>query len=277
MTNVIDGPLDLRRIRTVLCDLDGVVWLAHVAITEAAAAVERIRASGRRVLFVTNNSAARVAEHEAALAAIDIVATGDVLSSAHAVATLVRPGEDVLVCGGPGVIEAVEDVGACPVRDGLADVVVVGFHRDFDYERLRVAATAVRAGARFLGTNDDATYPTPNGPIPGGGALVAAVAVASGTAPMFAGKPYAPMADLVLRRIGERAVDPMSLLMVGDRPSTDGAFAGRLGCPFALVRSGVTPPDALVETPVQINVADLAAVADALAAADPTNRILAQG
>jgi len=277
MANVIDAPLELGGIRTVLCDLDGVVWLAHVAIADAAAAVARIRESGRRVLFVTNNSAARIAEHEAALAAIGIPAAGEVLSSAQAAATLVRPREHVLICGGPGVVEAVEAVGATPVRDGLADVVVVGFHRDFDYERLRVATTAVRAGARFIGTNDDATYPTPTGPIPGGGALVAAVAVASGTAPMFAGKPYAAMAELVRQRLGGEALDAASLLMVGDRPSTDGAFAVRLGCPFALVRSGVTPPGALVETPVHLDVADLAAVADALAAADPTDQILSQG
>ena len=277
MTNVIEGLADLGRIRTVLCDLDGVVWLAHVEISDAADAVARIRGSGRRVVFVTNNSAARLAEHEAALAAIAIPAQGDVLSSAQAAATLVRPGQQVLVCGGPGVVEAVESAGAVPVREGMSDVVIVGFHREFDYERLRIASAAVRAGARFVGTNDDATYPTPNGPIPGGGALVAAVAVASGTAPMYAGKPYAPMADLVLERVGGPGVDPTTLLMVGDRPSTDGAFAVRLGCPFALVRSGVTPPDALVETPVHLDVADLSAVADAFEAAEPTDQILSHG
>ena len=90
-----------------------------------------------------------------------------------AASALVEPGERVLVCAGPGVVEALTARGAVPVRDGDADAVLVGFHRDFDYERLRVASRAVRRGARLLAINDDASYPTPDGPIPGGGAILA--------------------------------------------------------------------------------------------------------
>ena len=50
-----------------------------------------------------------------------------------------EPGERVLVAAGPGVEEAVDRRGAEPVREGDADAVLVGFHRDFDYERLRLA------------------------------------------------------------------------------------------------------------------------------------------
>ena len=102
------------------------------------------------------------------------------------------------------------------MRDGDADAVVVGFHRDFDYERLRVAVRAVQRGARLIATNDDATYPTPDGPIPGGGAIVAAVAYAGGVRPVVAGKPYAPMADLV-REVGGRRRAPWSA--TGPRPT----------------------------------------------------------
>ena len=56
---------------------------------------------------------------------------------------------------------------------GLVDAVIVGFHRTFDYESMLVASRAARNGARLIGTNDDATYPTPDGPIPGGGAILA--------------------------------------------------------------------------------------------------------
>ena len=212
---------------------------------------------------MTNNSGLRVEDQEAALAAIGIPASGDVVTSATAATTLIEPGERVLVCGGAGITQAVVARGATPVagddpRGIGADVVVVGFHREFDYERLRIAATAVRAGARFVGTNDDATYPTPDGPIPGGGSLLAAVTTASGVAPVVAGKPFPPMAEAVLQRLGHP--DATRLLMVGDRATTDGAFAAALGCPFALVRSGVTPVGAEVEVPVAIDAADLAAV-----------------
>ena len=114
------------------------------------------------------------------------------------------------MCGGPGSPRRSTARGATPVAgDDPAgvdvDVVMVGFHRNFDYERMRIAATAVLGGARLVATNDDATYPTPDGPIPGGGAILAGVATASGRQPVVAGKPYAPMADAVRAMVGDLA------------------------------------------------------------------------
>ncbi len=269
MPQPVRAPLPCRDVRpvAVLCDLDGVVWLAHQPIDGSPDAIAALRGAGVRVLFVTNNSAATIADQEAALAAIGIPADGDVVTSAMAGADLIEPGQRVLVAGGPGVMEAVEARGAIPVRndaepDGTIDAVVVGFHRDFDYERLRRAATAVRRGAALIATNDDATYPTPDGPIPGGGSLLAAVVTASGAEPVIAGKPHPPMAKTVLARLGHP--DPATVLMVGDRWSTDGLFARALGCPFAMVRSGVTPPGAPLERPVAYDAPNLATVAATL-------------
>src|SRR5205085_10861642 len=100
------------------------------------------------------------------------------------------------------VTEALEARSARTIENGDADAVVVGFHREFDYERLTVAFRAVLGGARLIGTNDDPTYPTPAGPVPGGGSLLAAVATAAGVEPTVAGKPYDGMAQLVRRRLG---------------------------------------------------------------------------
>ena len=72
------------------------------------------------------------------------------------------------------------------------------------------------------------------------------------------------MAATVLDRLGHP--DPATLVMVGDRWSTDGLFAKALGCPFALVRSGVTEPGAALEAPVDLDHPDLAAVATTLLA-----------
>lgn len=238
-------------------DLDGVVWLGEQPLAGAAEAVARLRAAGERVLFATNNSFAPMAAQEAKLARVGIPAEGDVVTSAIAAAGLVEPGERALVCGGPGVIEALKGRGAEVLGrtaegagedpDEPVDVVVVGFHRDFDFEGLRRAAGAVRRGARLIATNDDATYPTPAGQIPGGGALAAAVAYASGVDPVIAGKPHRPMAQAVLDKAG--LSDAALGIMVGDRPSTDGAFATTLGFRFALVLSGVTTEDDLPVDP----------------------------
>ncbi len=254
-------------VRFVLCDLDGVVWLARRAIPGSAEAVERLRAAGRRVLFVTNNSMSPIADQEDALAAIGIPAEGDVVTSAQAASSLVSSGQRVLVCGGDGVMEAVAASGADPVNvgarpSGRFDVVIVGLHRHFDFDGLQAANAAIRGGARFVATNDDVSFPTPDGPTPGAGALVAAVSAVTETAPTIAGKPHSPMAALVAERCGPE-FRPERALVVGDRGSTDGAFAGAIGCPFALVRSGVTAVGALpdAEVPIALDEADLAAVA----------------
>lgn len=221
------------------CDLDGVVWRGADPLPGADEAIAQIRASGIRVGFVSNNSNEPVEAVVAKLERVGVPAdVGDVLTSALAAAALLTAdlgrGARVLACAGPGVVAALHDAGFEVVDDGPADGVVVGFHREFDFERLARASACVRAGARFVATNLDATFPVPGGLLPGAGAIVAAVATAAGRAPEVAGKPAAPMVDLVRRRLSGSGV------VVGDRPSTDGAFAHALGWPFALVLSGVT-------------------------------------
>lgn len=259
-----DGPA-----HAVLCDLDGVVWLAHVPIPGSVEAVASLRRAGHRVIFVTNNSSGRRVDQEAALASIGIPAEGDVLTSAMAAARLLGSGERAVVLGGPGIVDElsrrdVEVVPADAIDEGAdVDAVIVGFHRHFEYEAMRRAATAVRRGARLIGTNDDATYPTPGGPIPGGGAILAAVATAAGVAPDVAGKPHDPMVRLVHEELGSAMT---RAVMVGDRPSTDGLFAQAVGCRFALVLSGVTADADAVRPVPDIVAPDLSGVAAALSA-----------
>jgi 4-nitrophenyl phosphatase len=185
------------------------------------------------------------------LAKIGVPSVGDVLSSSGAAATLLSAGQRVLVAGGPGVVEAVEQVGAIVVgrtdddldeasaqsNDVNIDAVVVGFHKTFDFESMRRASAAVRGGATLIGTNQDATFPTSNGVIPGGGSILAAIATASGVDAQIAGKPFTPMGDLVRQTLGVK--DLAECWMVGDRFSTDGLFAKNIGAKFCLVTSGV--------------------------------------
>jgi glycerol 3-phosphatase-2 len=231
-------------------DLDGVVWLGGEPIPGSVEAVSRLVSAGHPVLFATNFSYAPVADTEALLARIGIPAAGKVVTSAMAAAELVAPDETALLCAGPGVQEALLARGATVVRDGDADVVVVGYHHEFDYQRMAVAARAVRNGARLVATNDDATLPTPEGLLPGGGAILASIVVASGVQPVIAGKPHEPMAAFIRRRLGTVGT------MVGDRFDTDGGFAATLGYRFGLVLTGVTSRDELAKRPAPELVAD---------------------
>ncbi len=217
------------------------LWHGNEPIAGAAPAVIRLIAAGHPVLFATNNSSAPLAEQEAKLERLGIQAEGRVVSSATAAGSLVQPGEAVFVLGGAGVVEAIEARGATSVavgpvqqRTAQIDVVVVGLDFQLSYDRLRMAVAAVRNGARFIATNHDPTFPSEHGLLPGGGSIVAAVATASETEPIYAGKPNAPMAQLALSRLG------LDGLMIGDRQDTDGLFASRTGYRFGLVLTGVT-------------------------------------
>src|SRR3954451_2772576 len=105
-----------------ILDLDGVLWLSDEAIPGSADAVAALRARGDRVLFVTNNSSARVGDYLAKLERVGVPASAEDLgTSAQAAATLVEPGQTALLCAGPGVEEALQQRGARTARDGDAD------------------------------------------------------------------------------------------------------------------------------------------------------------
>jgi HAD superfamily hydrolase (TIGR01450 family) len=230
--------------RLWIVDLDGVVWLTGEPIGDVSDAVARLRTHGIRVVFATNNSAPTTAELLARLDGVGIESTpADLVTSATAVASLVQPGQSVRVLAEGGVLESLAARGVDVAEDGPADAAVVGWSRSFDFDSLAATAAVARASGRLFATNEDPTHPTPAGLLPGGGALLAAVATASGVSPEVAGKPHAPMAALMQERFGFDAGD-QSVVMIGDQPRTDGRLAERLGVPFGLVDSGVTPPGA---------------------------------
>ncbi len=243
-------------------DLDGVIWRGTETVPGSPQAVARLRALQIPIAFVTNSALRTPAEVAAKLAHHGIAdAEHEVITSAMAAATLVEEGEDVMVVGSAGLGAAIADRGATVVQPAprtRVDAVVVGITESFDYAMLSHAMQAVRAGARFIATNTDPTYPGADELLPGNGAIVAAVATATETEPIVAGKPHAAIAALTRQILGDDGV------MVGDRPDTDGLFAEAVGYEFALVYSGVTSPDEPV-TPVPTRVApDLLALVNKL-------------
>ncbi len=224
-----------------ILDLDGVVWLLNDALEGSKEAIEKIRSMGSEVRFVTNNSVLTVSSYLKKFARFEIEAHEyELFTSSMAAASLIVPGERAYVIGGPGLLEEVSKKATlvseedADDRNAGIDVVVVGWDRDFNFSKLTRAMWAVEAGARLIATNSDATYPTPEGLIPGAGSVVASVEAASRVNATFAGKPNKPIADLVSGSIVGEAV------MVGDRYSTDGLFANTMGVPFFLVESEVS-------------------------------------
>ena len=223
-----------------MCDLDGVVYLGNRAVPGAGAFLRAAEAAGWQVLLVTNNSArtpATVAEKVERLTGYRPTAD-QILTSAQAAATLVV-GLRCLVLGGEGIVDALTRAGIEQTTDWRsAEGVVVGIAPTLSYQSLQEAVSAVRAGARFVATNLDPTYPTEHGLWPGAGSIVAAVETAAERKAEPAGKPYAPMRDLIRQKLV-----PGEVVVVGDRPDTDVAMAATEGWKSALVLTGVTTAD----------------------------------
>lgn len=225
----------------VVLDLDGVVYLAAQPVPGAAETIAALHERGVAVAYATNNAARTRAEVAAQLVDMGIAATPDeVVTSSLAAAAMIAPGTRCLVIGTEGLREPLRDRGCVLVDEpGDADAVVVGLTYQLVWDDLRRATLALHRGARFVGTNADPTFPAPEGPWPGNGAILAALAAASGRSPEIAGKP-----ELPLFRAAAALLPEGPLLMVGDRPETDLVGARRLGWDTALVLTGVTTREA---------------------------------
>ena len=227
-----------QAIGNVVCDLDGVVYLLGSPIPGAGKALIELDEAGYSILFVTNNSTRTPAETAERIAALTGYPAGarQVIGSAEAAVTLLTPEEGpALVVGGAGIRQAMAAAGISGTDDPLAAAaVIVGLDTGISYDRLRDAVVAVRNGARFIATNTDATFPTPDGLWPGAGAMVAAIEVAAGTPPEIAGKPHSPIRKLIHKRLA-----PGPVWVIGDRPETDLAMARMEGWAAVLVLTGV--------------------------------------
>jgi phosphoglycolate/pyridoxal phosphate phosphatase family enzyme len=228
-----------------LLDLDGVVWRGDKPIAGAPETIRTLRDAGKTVCFMTNNSSRTAESYAKALTEMGSPThPDDVITSADAVARVLERsvpgmrGRLVLVLGGEGLRDAVTSVGgrvAEPHEGTDASVVVVGLDRSLTFESLRTATLAIRAGATFVASNTDATFPAPEGLWPGAGALVAALRTSTGVEPIVAGKPQTTMLEIATERVGGGGA-----LAVGDRVDTDVAGARAAGWPSALVLTGVT-------------------------------------
>lgn len=227
----------LERYAGVVFDLDGVCYRGDRAVEGAAETIEAVRRSGIGVAFATNNAARTPDQIAEKLERLGLpVASEDIVSSALAAARLLEPGTRCLVIGSDGLLSALADRGCAVVDEpAQAQAVVVGFTRDVDWEMLRRATTALLAGADFLGTNGDVSFPASDGLWPGNGAILAALSAATGRKPRLAGKPDAALFEAAAARLPSG-----DLLMVGDRLETDIAGATALGWDTALVLTGVS-------------------------------------
>lgn len=234
MSGLLDGygPID-----TVVCDMDGVVYLGSEPIPGALEALQALRAAAIDIIFATNNSTRHpdvVRVHLREVVGFDAGANRIVNSGAATAALIAGTVSHAYVVGTDGLRDTLRDGGVPVTTDWAeADAVVAGLDPAVTYQALAHAGLAIENGAVFYATNTDAAYPRPDGLYPGAGALVAAIATTTGVAPIVCGKPFAPMREAVA------ALAKGTPLIVGDRPDTDLALGKEVGWPTVGVLTGV--------------------------------------
>lgn len=260
-----------------LLDLDGVVYVGPDAVPGVPKVLTEARRRGMRLAFVTNNASrtpAAVADH---LQELGIAARADeVITSAQAAARYLADrlptGASVLVVGTQALADALGEHGltamwAAEDGDGVVSAVVQGYSPETTWRMLAEGAVAIRRDALWIATNADPTVPSPRGPLPGNGSLVAALRHATGAEPVITGKPDPTMHRETLLR-----TDAQTPLVVGDRLDTDIEGANAVGCSSLLVLSGVTSAAELVSAPDHLRPSYVAKDAGGLLVAHPQPR-----
>jgi HAD superfamily hydrolase (TIGR01450 family) len=246
-----------------LIDLDGVVWVGRDPVPGSPEALATMLAAGKELVFVTNNPSKPPEAYAERLGELGVEVGPERIVTAGLVATTLAveaagPDGGALVLGRAALREMIADAGLRVVEvdePTEAAVVVVSGYRDFTYDHLLASKRALDAGAALIATSHDPTMPMPGGEVPGTGAILAAVEVASGKRAEIAGKPEHHLFELALSRIpGARRV-----AMIGDRLSSDIAGGHAAGLDTILVRSG-TSEDPAGKVEPTLTVANLAAL-----------------
>jgi 4-nitrophenyl phosphatase len=242
----------LHRIEHLIIDMDGVLYRGNEALPGTSDFVEFLRRRGIGFVLATNNSTRTPEQFVDKLARMGMtVGADEVLTSAQATAGhlsgIAPPGTRVFVVGQEGLRTALHGAGFRLVeRD--AEFVVAGMDFAICYERLAQATLQIRAGATFIGTNPDRTFPSERGIVPGAGSLLAFLEAATGTKPLIIGKPGTAMMEQALAHM---RAQPATTAILGDRLETDILAGRRAGLMTLLVLSGVTDRTSLAASEIQ--------------------------
>jgi 4-nitrophenyl phosphatase len=232
-------------VRGLILDMDGVLWRDDSPIGDLPAIFNRIQARGLKATLATNNATKTVDEYldklcnfGVTLEPWQIVTAANAL--AHMFSELFPDKGAVFVIGENGLVSALKEKGFIPITDPddatRVVAVVSSWDRQLTFQKLRRATLHIRAGAPFYATNADKSFPTPEGLIPGAGAILAALENATDVKAAIIGKPSPFMQELAAERMG---LTKEEVLVVGDRLDSDIAGGQAMSARTALVLSGV--------------------------------------
>ena len=242
----------LSKLKGLIIDLDGVLWHGDIPLPGLHKFFNVLKKRGIRFVLATNNNTQRPEGfvQKARSMGIDIQ-VDQVVNAAVATAQYLRlnypPGSRIYVVGEAALKDLICEAGL-KLADTDVRAVVVTLDRKLTYEMLKRATLLIRAGADFIGPNPDTSYPTPEGMVPGGGAVLAAVSASTDRQPLIMGKPEGWIFDLSMKRM---QLGPEVIASLGDRLNTDIVGGQRSGMKTILVLSGVSTREDLSTSLIQ--------------------------
>jgi 4-nitrophenyl phosphatase len=244
--------LQLRDIRGLLVDLDGVIHVGNQTLPGVDVFLDFIGRRSIEVIYVTNNSTISLETLSTRLKRYGVNAKpAQLLTSVTATIAYLRdalePGANIYAVGEHGLVQALEEAGFSQAK-GRADAVVVGLDREINYEKIKHAASQIIAGAKFIACNADSGAPKEDGIAPGAGAMVAAIQAVAEVEPVIVGKPE-PM--IFLEGIKRLNLPKEQCAAIGDRVDIDILCARRAGITGILLLTGLAKQDLLQERQVE--------------------------
>ncbi|KAJ1843338.1 hypothetical protein LPJ70_003433 [Coemansia sp. RSA 2708] len=257
------------RFDTFLFDCDGVIWRGSSIVDHVSETLDMLRRLGKRLIFVTNNSAKSRRDYVAKFASLGIHASEEeIFSSAYATAVYLHDvakfdtSKHAYVIGGSGIRHELEAVGISAIGhddtravslatlneiepDPRIGAVVCGIDYEISYRKLATAHVNLTENpdCMFIATNDDRTLPGGKHMYPGSGSLLSVLLSSTQRTPLVMGKPNPPMLECVIQKFH---LDPARTCMVGDRLDTDILFGIRGGLSTLCVLTGVADEAAVL-------------------------------
>jgi HAD superfamily hydrolase (TIGR01450 family) len=224
--------------QVVFMDLDGTVYLGDILIEGADRFIDYLKDKGIHHYFLSNNSSRSKIDYVKKLLRLGIHTDVDhmILSTDGVIKFLKTQGiRDVYIVGTQSMKEMFTDADIQATSPN-PEYVVLGYDTELTYEKLRTSALFLQDNIPLIATHPDLVCPTPQGPVPDVGAMLALYEKATDIKPeKIFGKPNPEMITHVLER---HHVGPEDAVMIGDRIYTDMELARRVSCDFILVLSG---------------------------------------
>ncbi len=235
-------------------DLDGTIYLSESLIPGAREVIEKLRASSKKIVFLSNKPLQTREDYAAKLTRLGIpTAVDEVINSSRVMAKWLAkraPGAVIYVIGEPSLIDEMAREGfRMSEKAEEIQYVIASFDRTFDYRKLNIAHQAIKKGAHFVATNPDRACPVEGGEIPDCAAMIGAVEGSTGKkVEVIVGKPSDIMIQVAVQSMG---LSPDACILVGDRLETDILMGRKAGMATALVLTGVTKREALNNSDIQ--------------------------